>query len=89
MIVRNYGDRVTNRVGVRCSAAWAEWLDGLALHVDADFSTIIAQALYRYAEGVGYNAPPPPRLSRRREPTILPPAERAAFNEQPHPSWDR
>lgn len=51
-----------DRVSVRCTAAWAEWLGGLSIHCRVTTTTVLDQAVTRYAEAVGYPAGPPSRL---------------------------
>lgn len=56
---------------VRGSEEWIRWLQDLADHCHCTASTAVEQALWRYAEGVGFNHPPPHRnpATWRREPT--------------------
>ncbi len=51
-----------DRIALRCTGAWAEWLGGLSLFVRVPTATVLDQAVTRYAESVGYPAPPPSRL---------------------------
>lgn len=55
--VRPSGDKLT----VRCTQEWAEWVAGLADHCYCPTSTVIEQALHRFADGVGFLAKPPRR----------------------------
>lgn len=55
--VRASGDKLT----VRCTPEWAEWVAGLADHCYCPTSTVVEQALHRFAEGVGYTPRPPRR----------------------------
>ena len=46
---------------MRGTEAWKAWIDRLARHCRLTTSTVIDQALVRYAEEVGFEEPPPQR----------------------------
>lgn len=58
------------KLAIRTSDEWLQWVVGLADHCHTTTATATEQALIRFAEGVGYHAPPPPRTARfgRRDP---------------------
>lgn len=68
----------SGRVAIRCTAEWAEWLGGLSVHCDVPAAQILAQAAQRFAEAVGYNRRPPPRI-RRSGHWVNPAAVRGEF----------
>jgi len=57
---------------VRAGSDWRRWLRDLADHCHVTEATAIEQALWRYAEGVGFNRTPPRRneTTSRRPPTV-------------------
>jgi hypothetical protein len=54
--------RATPKVALRCSPAWAAWLEGAAAHCDLSVSDLLAQAATRWAERVGFHKKAPRRV---------------------------
>ncbi len=54
---------VRYRFALRTSAEWLAWLHQLAEHCRVDATTVVDQALARYADGVDFRVVPPPRTS--------------------------
>ncbi len=67
------------RLSIRCTAAWATWLDGLARHCELTQADTISQALRRFGDQVGYHHPAPFRVDRPRLAELSQRAEEARF----------
>lgn len=52
------------KVAVRCTRSWSQWLAGFAAWCDVDGSELIGQSIRRHAEEIGYPVAPPARLGR-------------------------
>lgn len=48
-------------LAMRGTEAWKAWIDRLARHCRLTTTTLVDQALVRYAEEVGFKEPPPER----------------------------
>jgi hypothetical protein len=48
-------------LSIKGSEEWRDWLRGLADHVHMPATTLIDQALIKFARGVGYDEPMPKR----------------------------
>jgi hypothetical protein len=55
------------RLVVRAGGDWLQWVRDLADWCQVPVSTLVDQAVRRYAEGVAYNRRGPARVARRRD----------------------